>query len=385
MFHDFAVIYVDENGNSETLNNVRSVTITRGRNTDSNNCDIILTSIGGVNLTYGEIRFNPGEEIQVWASRDEELDYTNTSHLIAKYLILDYVIGADDQTLKLKCRDRTFYMLNKIYVYRDDEERRANEIIENIVQVINSKGTGTTSIETDIQAVKSDSNAFKLISFISDTKTAYEAIQELSQPDLTGDDKTYQFWLDAEGTFHWQYPSSVPEDTVLRYCSYPVYEMTLDKPESNKAKMIIYNAGYDLEGEVIESFAYNKNASSISEAMIYQPMTEITRELRTIIALQHGLADTQDATILGVMTNSQFRDLVISLALAKCDRIFGNIGTGLWEAKVRVFGANYQVGGLYTIVCEETGFIPRDMRLERLTHYMDSNGWMTTLELAEEA
>lgn len=384
MYHDFVVIYTNNSGISQSLSNVKDITIQRSQGSNGNSCDIILTNIDDLNQTYGEIKFLAGEELAIYASRDEKLDITNQSHLIGKYLILDYDINANTRTLKIPCQDRTFFMLNKIYVYRDDQDRKVDYIINDIIQVINENGSVQEGIVTNIASTKSNGLPFDTVSFVSDSKTAFEAIQELSQPDMTGDDKAYQFWFDGNGVFNWGYPSNTIEQQVLSYCDYPVYELQLNKPETESAKMIIYNAGRDLEDKVVKSFHYNNNASAVAESMINQPMIEINAELRNLIKYQYGLADTENATLLTVMTNTQFTEKLTALVRAKCDRIFANIGTGLWSATVRVFGDNYQVGGLYTIVCKNVGFIQREMRLERITHYLNSSGWLTTLELQEE-
>ena len=60
------------------------------------------------------------------------------------------------------------------------------------------------------------------------------------------------------------------------------------------------------------------------------------------------------------------------------------MGRGLWEAKIVIPGEKIIVGGLYNCNAPEIGFPKKKLRIERVLHNMDGNGWITTLTLKED-
>jgi len=95
--------------------------------------------------------------------------------------------------VKLICGDRTYDLLNRVYGGDfHGKGKSAKEIIFNIVQTIAADGTTQEQVPTAMASTQSDGSPFPAKDYTVANKTAYEVISELSQPDFTGDDRTYQ-------------------------------------------------------------------------------------------------------------------------------------------------------------------------------------------------
>ena len=355
------------------LSNVISVRVTRTLKAKTNKLELVLHNRNGVAMEDGVIKYKPDEVIKVYAANGD-VDTSNSAHLIGTFQILDGSFDAKTNTVKLNCIDKTYNMLSKLYV--GDENAPVNEIIENIVQTINENGETITPIRTHIASTRSDNTPFPTKTYTSVYKTAYDAITELSQIDYTEDSREYIFWFDENNEFYWVYPDDDDTPSQTFKLGYePVLEMKLKKSESETISMVIYNAGNDKNDNAWLGYYLDPFATSIKNRMLYQPMIDISRDLKAEL-IRNGTYDT--------ISNEDYVEILDNRAKARARSIVSKVGQGLWEADIDIRGEKYTPGTIYGVDASKLGLGTLNLRLTRVVHIMDRNGWLTKLTLKED-
>jgi hypothetical protein len=289
------------------------------------------------------------------------------------YTILNTEIIPDERKIKVTLMDRTYNVLSRIWA--GDLTDTVDAIVRNIAQVIVEDGT-TATYTTNIASTNSSGAAFPSINYFSTYKSAYEIIQELSQPEYTGDDRTYLFWVDENNVVNWQYPGQTVESTELNHGSDPVKTMKVNKTEADTISMVIYNAGADKNDTDYVNFYLDPEAGSIKNNMKYVSMVDISKDLKKTLTDNGTYAST---------SNEDYQATLQTNAVIRCRRIVQNIGQGLWQANVGVPGEKYTYGNLYNVSSTSFGFPKTELRINRIVHRMDKNGWQTDLELLQDA
>lgn len=347
------------------LLNVIDVRITISGNAKSNTAEVVLTTIRGQGIIDGNVIYNPDDTFKVYAA-EGEVNTGNADHLIGVFTIQDVEVQTESRTLKVTLMDKTYDMLSKIYV--GDLNDTVPNIIANVYQTI----TNNRSALTNIASTKSDSSAFSAVEYFVVNKTAFEVINELSQPNYTGDDRTYIFWVDETEKLHWVYPGQTVEAQEFVYGTEPVINMKLTRAESSIVSMVIYNAGPDLNGNDYIDFYLAPNANTIKGQMRYEEMKYLSKDL-------------QETAFWGTATNTQVQTVLKARADDNCRRIVNEIGTGLWNADISLKGVKLSFGDLYNVSATEKGFPKTKLRLNRIVHTMNKNGWETLLNLTQDA
>jgi hypothetical protein len=366
-FRDYKVIWNDGFGNDFLLENIVDIRITRVKDAKSNSCEIILNNRARNLIAEGSMKLKIGTTLQVFAT-EGIVDITDTTHLLGTFDILNVEYQPSARTVKLICGDKTYKMLTTLY--SRDITDTVDNIVFNVVQSSQQTGDTQNSITTNIVSTKSDGvTALPSKQYTSVWKTSYDVLTELSQTDYTEDTKPYIFWFDPDDTFHWTYQSDTPESETFSFGSDPVIEMKLTKKEAESIKMVIFDAGTDLNGNQILDFYNDPNAGTIKNAIKFQPMTDIAERLK------------QDTTIID---NDIFRQKAIDQGKAEAKRIIDKGGRGLWEATITIVGKHYTPGKLYTVTAPQMGFSARNLRLDRVVHTLNKNGWSTQLTLVED-
>lgn len=354
------------------LTNIIDIRVTKTLNAKSNSAEIVLDNYAGAAVIGGNIKYKPDDIIKIYAA-DGIVDINNINHLIGTFNILNINIYPENKTVKLTCGDKTYVMLSKIFV--GDENRTINTLINLIVQRVNQNGgSNSGNVVTHIASTTSTGGAFPTIQFASAYKTAYDCIAELSQPENTGDKRAYLFWFDENGEFWWQYPSLTPVYTFTNGVD-PVINMSMSKTEAESIAMIIYDAGLDKNDTTILGFYVDPNAGTIKNKVKYQPMTDIAKLFKR---------QFQNAGTYTGMSNSQFTSYCEAAAIARCTSLISKVGQGLWQITMNVDGAIYSPGPLYSVSASEDGFPTSNLRLERVVHTMNKNGWGTLLTLTQD-
>jgi hypothetical protein len=368
---------------TETLDDVFDVRVTKQLKAEANGAELSLSNTNERFVTDGAPIFPEETTFKIYATESGSVTTSGTSDLLGTYILLNYELMPVEGKIKLILGDKTYNMLSRITVVRDST-RTAPELIENIVQQINEDGVTTTPITTDIASTRSDGTAFPTVNYSVVYENGYGAVDELSQPEYTGDDLPYIFWFDEEDTFHWQYPDQTVQATTLTYGKDPVITMKNERSESQSISMVIYNAGEDLDGNDRINFQLDPEASSVKNKISYQPMTDISGLVRQQVKEDFSLADTDNSTILGVLTNTEFIERLDTVAKARSFRIFDNVGKGLWQTTIEAIGQKYAINGLYEVKAPNTGFSKKNQRMQRIVHNFNKDGWNTRLELEQD-
>lgn len=353
------------------MDNVISIRVTRTLNAKSNSTEILLDNQNSTAVEDGEIIYKPDETIKVYGANGT-IQTSNNAHLIGVYTILNHEIDPKAKVVKLNCGDKTYLMLSRVFI--GDEIGTVDAIVNTIVQRTNQTGAGAAEITTDIDSVRSDSSAFPTIEFTSVKKNAYECISELSQTNYTLDNRAYMFWFDENGKFFWKYTGQTPVGTLTDTAD-PIVEMKISKTESQKLSMLIYDAGEDKNGSSIIDFYLKPDAGSITGRIKYHPMIAIAKDLKR----RYIAAGTYAA-----MSNNTFIENVTLEARAKAQAIVDKVGIGLWEVNAVSVGQKYDMGDLYQVSSPLQGFPATNLRLDRVVHRMDRDGWTTLLTLTED-
>jgi len=366
MVSDWLIRWTQANGTVSDVP-ILNMRVTLNKDAKTNSAELIITE--EESIVDGNIKFTEGESLSIYAKNGLISGNPTSNELIMTAKILNFDLMPYDSSVKLICSDLTYDMLSTLFT-RDITEAvslNSSEIIEKIVQENASKGISQTEVTTNIQSVKSDTTAFPDKPFVSLWKTSYDCISELSQTQYTGDDQTYIFWFDPDGTFNWSYPSSTLESLELFYATENVIDIQHTKSEAETINMIIYDTGTDLNGDQILDFQLRADAGSIKGSTRYIPMTKMSEQLKN--------------SWVGV-DNDLFVTAVKNQAIAKCNTIFSKTGQGLDKAIVNIKGQKVNIAKLHSVKSDMKSL--NNLRLERVVHTMSRNGWRTRLELEKD-
>lgn len=347
-----------------TLDYIIDVRVTRAGKSTANTAEIVLSTIQGNGVSDGEVIYKPDDTIKIYAA-EGDVDTANIDHLLGVFTIQDSEIQIDARTIKLTMIDRTYDILSKIWT--GDVNDTVPNIIANIYQTV----TNNTAALTTIDSTKSDGGAFSNVQYFAVTKTAYEVLNDLSQPKYTGDDRAYIFWVDENNRLYWTYPGQTPGALEFKNGTEPVIAMKTNKQESSVVSMIIYNAGEDKDGNDYVDFYLTPNANTIKGQMRYEEMQYISKDFR-------------ETALWTSSTNSEVQTELKERAEANCQRIVSQVGTGLQQASVATKGSKYAYGDLHWVSAPERGFPRTALRIERIVHTLNKNGWETSLNMAQD-
>jgi len=260
--------------NAVTITDYESINVSKGAEPKSNTMEILLKHPmkKWIDDATGLLMFNENDIFKLYAKNDRDntgLDTSASSSdllLIGELQDIDTVLEDKKSTLKLKCVDRTYILLNRIWskTYSISQEKNAPEIIQEIIRVttdlstksdnelfdddgnkggiyevdarLDSDGSGTGFIETDRPSQgtpdtdtslfpSGDNTKFPYISFAKSTKPVYEWINDLStiqycntpdeqDPTVTSASlvvkRAMRYYVDELYRFHWFYPTETP-------------------------------------------------------------------------------------------------------------------------------------------------------------------------------
>ena len=251
------------------LSDVESISIRQSIKPKSNYCEIKLKNAVAENLSNNEIKhnhvsrnrillFNEGDTIKVYAVLLEENrtggNTINTSatssDLLMSASLEEIKIKGDDKSsvIILKCVDKTFALLNKLwsYAYLEKDGWTAPTIIQDVVRSVTDQSqefyryddngnlliNGKHAIDVRLKSVgglvedtRQDGSAFSTISIGKVFKPAYEFIQDLSTPESTNtqaemssgtppQNRTMAFYIDELNRLHWFFPRDAVTTTL---------------------------------------------------------------------------------------------------------------------------------------------------------------------------
>lgn len=358
------VVYRQENGGFIEANDIIDVRVTLNSQAKSNIAELTINNYRNHLTNEGELAYNVDDILKIYAA-EGIVDISNPEHLIMTAYIKNIDFTPVAKTIKIKCGDKTYDMLNQVY-QNDHQAESLPVVIKEVIDTIVNDGSEQFYNNYDIAQTKSDGQVFPFVNYASANKTAYEVIAELSQPEYTGEDREYIFWFDENEKFHWQYPSSDIRSTLL-FGQEPVIEMTGGRQESDTISSIIYNAGNDLNEVSIVGLYHDPTATSTN--VIYQPMTDIAK------ALKRANFTTDNEVFLAEAERQ---------AKARSSRIVMNVGTGLWAYNLTVRGFKYVIGEKYIVGDLFNEYPAQRLRINKIIHIFSRQGWQTKLSMEQD-
>ena len=281
-------------------------------------------------------------------------------------------------------------------------------IIKNIVGQISDKGDGTNDITTNnVATTNAGGGSFPTITYAQNFKPVVEWISELSQPDFTGDDRAYMFYVDKDNDLHWFYPTQTTSASIVEGTD-EIYSINLSRNNNKIVNMVIFNAGTDCNGNGILWYTWDKTTKSSTLKMKYVSMTDIAKMMFDDEIAAGNLAESSSGTIpykgkLYYLTSSsgttswnesyssesdyknKFRERAKALGEARGQKIVQRLGKLTWSGGVEVKGTTGCVAGdLLSCTFPTLGLTNYKLRIVDVQHTFGTNGWITTFQLEED-
>jgi hypothetical protein len=349
----------------------------------------------------GQIAFNEDDDIIIYA------DYSPITKDSSQLLISGQIqevkadLRSSGSSVKLSVADKMNVLLGGLWsgTYTDKD---APEIIRSVVNQVASEIT-TNNLAT----LNSQGGAFSQIDkFAFVFKPASEWIKELSQPGYTGEDRSYLFYVDANNDLHWFYPSQTTTGSVSELDD-ELYNIQLQRSNDEVVNMVIFNAGMDLDGNVVLWYYLDKTSKSNKLRMKYEPMTDLSRERFALEIAAGNLTESASGDIIWqgkqyVIASSgttswgqafstqndykdKFRTRLKNLGIEKASRITERLGKLLWKGRIEMKGNNNYVAGDYITVNFPTlGVLNQKVRVWDVQQSFGNDAWITNLEIKED-
>lgn len=329
--------------------------------------------------TDGNLRFQMDQNISVYLGTAP----INTSTDLLSALTITNVEPemGENVNIRIDAMDKSAFLLTMSGA--KNYTGTAPQIIKDIVNQW-SKGSVSALLTTEggyISATPGGTiSSFPTVSYAYVYKPIFDAIDELSQPSYTGDDRPYIFWVDENNRLHWTYPSQTVDNT-LEEGKDDIYELKISKKEQEEINMIIYNAGKDKNGNAILWYQFNYSTRSAKLKIAYYDWSEI-------VAQMQNPGYTWDGLTWNTASNTQVREHAKSIANAKCQDLFARKGL-LWKGSVRMKGTRkIERGQLIEITSSKFGKFGEKaklkLRVTDVTHTVSDRGWFTELTLEED-
>lgn len=430
------------NGITYVLQDYESINIRRSSDLEQNACEITLKNSSTLEpyVDNSTLQFNPDQPINVFAKIDKDgsgLDTSLTSNdLIFNGRVAKIAMKEDPSksTIKLNCSDSSFVALNKLWV--GEESGTPAELIVKVVDFVNNNvatqwdtvSAATTTNGGFIQDTDSDGNAFTSSTFSKVFKPAFEVIQELSEPEYTGDLVPYRFSLSVNNVLSWFYPDDSAEHaihanqttpqttsfihpitkegvTVTDEQKHAVYNYDLNNSIYDVVNYIIFKCGEDMDGNQIVNYAYDKNTGApvVKDSLrVWEDLArDMKEEDRRAGNITKTYSDEYSYPTSYPMTpawkrssgtvandtdyNNEFIIEATRRARAHCAMEFKFNGSPKLKGKIELEGkSSYEPNEAVLFTAPNTGINKQYLRITDVQHNLLKNGWSTTLTVEEE-
>lgn len=425
------------------LEDFTRISIRKGADIKHNTCDVTLQNAVNAEKDYiknGKIQFSPEQQLDVYAVWDDGsgVDVLSNDNLLFSGRVVEFGVEStpDKTPIKIMCSDSSFIVLNKLWV--GDETGTPPEIIQSVLGWVNdgvSKAEDKVSYALTtsggyIAAQTSSSTTFSDINVAKVFKPAYEVIQDVSQPDRTGEEVPYRFHIDKDNKFHWFYPNDAAKHMVVEGATtaqtltykHPITEVAITTADTNihrvkSIKMknavydivnyIIYKAGEDMNGNQVLFFAYDPTSGSPVIKDSFRNWEDIARAMKSADAAAGNITKTSGDTYsypvsyggglnpawntaATVNSDSEYNDAFIVEARNRANSLaeaeFKKTGNPRWKGKIEVEGSNvYNANDGLVLVSQRLGIDRVYFRITDVQHTIGKDGWFTSLELEEES
>lgn len=376
--------HTDDTGTVRDITNFVNFNQKRGLQMKTTTCDFTLRidSPVAANVLFnpdGSLIFSEMDTVEVWLKSDEVINTATDTPLITGN-IQKMSTGYEEKSrvLRIGITDKTVLLLSRMFptFSVSGTQDQADELIRFVVKHISDSGNQQYSITTNnVASTKSDGNAFKTITYGTDWKPAYDTIAELSQPEFTGDDRAYIFYVDANNDLHWFYPSQ-SNPIALTEGTDKILKMNLEYSTRDMVNMVIFKCGTDKSGNAIYDYYFDPSIDSSELRMQYQNWQSITEDMQS----------ATDPFDWAGSNDDQIRTEAKKRGKAKAQVICQAFGNPRWKGTIQMKGnTSFTAGDLLSLTSTSYGLKAEKVRVHDVIHNIDKNGWTTTLEIDQDA
>lgn len=404
-----------------TFYDFSNITVRRQMDAKTNVAKIVLPNKFGKYSGKHEFKgFKEEDKIYIYA-RWGSITEADDLLIAATIKELGFKSSGNKRDITLTCMDRTYQLLNKIYMggsFSDGDSITAPAAIKKVVDWVShieDRGFAIgTSTYMETTPTGMGGTAFDDITLSLNMKTAYEWITELSGDPYTRydtgskTDRMFIFWIDKNNEFHWKYPSQTEDATItVESGSTSTSTVSIKKTIFDVINLVIFNAGNDPAGNGIQWYFYDKTSKQPELRARYQPMTDIGKEMQYQEKLnaaftgeyptsynhttQWGEVVTSDSGYLGAIglgdeDGTGFRGRAVVEAKQRAAKITAMSGDLRWKGTIAIRGTNsYTPGDLFKVNYDDANMVNQKLRCKGVEHQITKKGWFTTLTVEEDA
>ena len=385
--------------------NVVSARVQRALDAKANTFDITLNS-DNVNFKVDDfiiiyfsnepITRDDSERIMTGQIKEIEYDYTNA-----------------EQQVNIKGYDYSYLTLNQVAAqkFSISDGKTAPDMIKTLISLatLSTDGTGESSISTDNVATEPyHLDEFPVASYTSDYKKLLDVIQEISQPEYTGENKAYRFFLDINDDFHWFHPDNtdIVGFTTAKPSTPGLLDYSFEKNTDDVVRAIFADCGRNLFAGTILDYAINP--FSDGEGNTIKSYHDITDSLFTSEFRAGNLIEDETGQFLkngksysasgypltttwgdSVNDDNEYNDSFVEQAKKKANArmkaFFQKSGSGAWEGTLTYYETNIGPGDIINVqfprVNNELSNI--DLRVVDVRHEMGQSNFIV-IDLEED-
>lgn len=287
-----------------------------------------------------------------------------------------YKNDGKSQKVTIEGYDYTYLVLQKQEVVRGQNET-VPEIITKILKRISLSldGSGQSAIDTSgIATTRSDGSAFPVIdNFVSNFENVYDVILKLSDPQYTGDTKTYLFYIDSDNVAHWYHPddSTYLSGVTLNKFSQGLLDYSFETSTEGIPGILIVDCGIGLAGSTVTTWGINPYVKSMTTRVsvhkeLARSMWDLEKVRGNLVKDSNGLFSDENGNkysasgyplqvepTVTVNNDSEyiswFNDKVRQLGNVVANKIFATFGTGYWKGSMSFRDTTLRQGQLVTV------------------------------------
>lgn len=320
-----------------------------------------------------ELTISEGDSLSFYLDNSPIDTSDNTQRIMEAEVIKTGQKLGRKNVISVECKDKSRLMLD--YLWANSYEDKVDNIVRNVTQQASQSFAGTEQITTNnVVSTTSDGSAFPTVTIAKIYKTVFEWIEELAQPEHTGDDKAYLFYVDKDNDLHFEYPETTTSTTLDVSQIDLLDEMSVEKGDFDIINMVIFNAGDDKNGNGVLWYYYDVTSESSELKMKYIPMTDISRDFQKDFPSQYA-----------AFSNDDYRTYLKNQGIARSQRITNQASEQTYQIKIPMKGTtSYAAGDLIEVTVPKHGIISKKMRIKSVIQNVNSQGWRTTLTLVED-
>jgi hypothetical protein len=313
-------------------------------------------------------------------------------------------VGSSSRQTTIQAADRAMLLLGNLWG-QTFENQTTPQIIKSIIDSTSQEIDTNTGIAT----TTSSGGSFKNLERYSNVgKSVFDWIAELSQPEFTGDDKAYIFFVDKDQVFRWFYPSTTKDGNIVVGEDH-VVSVDLRRNVDQVINFVIFNAGADLRGNGVQWYYFDTQQRSNEIKGRYFPFTnESSKVFDTEILTGNLVEDLDDGTIpykgkffsetsypfttsWGVEVNNfgeynaAFRANLRNRGVTRAAEITRAFSKLRWNGTVDLRGTlDWNAGDLFEFTDTNLGLNKELLRIQDVQHTINNQGWVTKLQVEQD-